>query len=184
MVTTAVRSQQLSTSLALSFWIVFLSGHDYYEPGFVSANLCFMVYLFLRMKMQTILGLMSIVCYRFCTILRLLHPFCHLEEDTKPIKKQSRKDRRRCKLQLRKQQKRYFKKVIRLGRYWRELSKTVYEMYGLKYSVLCNISLIRSVIALHYLSCFWLSSALCVDMSTLLLEYWIRHVSSYTNGNK
>ena len=184
MVTTTVWSQQSSTKLALFFLTVAFICKDSCDSGFSSANFWFMVYLFLRLKAQTILGLTCVVYSFFCTNLQHFHRVYHGEKVTQRKEKQSRMERRRYQLRMRKQQKRYFKKVIRFQRFWREMTNIVHETHGITTSFFCNISIIRLVIALHYVSFCWLSYALHEDLTALCLEYWIRRVSAHSDGSE
>ena len=115
---------------------------------------------------------------------------------------QSREERRRLQLKIRKQQKRHFKHFARCRRHWRDLSSKVYEKHGLKCSILCSAQLVRLVLILHYVSCYLVLVALGTDrvsllgvlcttylatgchlrLTSILLEYWARRVCDSAYG--
>ena len=83
---------------------------------------------------------------------------------------------RRQKLVLRKQHKKYFKHVARCERHWRHLTAAVAAKHGFVFALFCNPQVIRLVVALQYVICFWLPVTISSSATCALLELWVHRV--------
>ena len=83
---------------------------------------------------------------------------------------------RRQKLVLRKQHKKYFKHVARCERHWRDLTAAVAAKHGFVFALFCNPQVIRLVVALQYVICFWLPVTISSSATCALLELWVHRV--------
>ena len=86
---------------------------------------------------------------------------------------------RRQKLVYRKQHKKYFKHVARCQRHWRDLTAAVVEKHGFVFALFCNPQVIRFVVALQYVICFWIPFRIGSSATCALLQIWVHRVCAY-----
>ena len=89
---------------------------------------------------------------------------------------QDAKITRRQQIINRKRHKKYFKHVVRCERHWRDVTNAVAEKQGFVIAFLCNPNMIRLVVALQYVICFWVPCTIGCCATCALLELWVHRV--------